>query len=138
MTTAKPRNVRNNNPLNIRISGDNWNGSIGDDGEFVKFKSPEWGFRAAYRTLMTYRNKHGLDTVAGIITRWAPESDNNHTAAYIDYIREKLEIKPSILNWYSDTVPLDKYNELMYHMANFEGAKGAFNMQQIEQGIALA
>ena len=137
MATKKPRNVRNNNPLNIRANGIEWNGSVGDDGEFVKFESPEMGFRAAYKTLMTYRNHHGLDTIDGIINRWAPSSEN-HTESYVAYIREKLGIQPKLINFWDDTVPMERYPELILHMANFEGAKSAFNLTQVQRGIALA
>ena len=39
LRNTKPRGIRNNNPLNIRKSGDNWLGAAGDDGEFVQFLS---------------------------------------------------------------------------------------------------
>jgi hypothetical protein len=137
MNTHKNRNVRNNNPLNIRATQTRWQGMTGDDGEFVQFDSPEMGFRAAYRTLMTYRQRHGLTTIEGIINRWAP-SNENHTDNYVAYIREKMNIASSLHNAYNDTVPLDRYPELMLHMANMEGAQGAFSLEQAELGTALA
>lgn len=130
-------NVRNNNPLNIRENDTDWEGKVGHSGGFVKFISPEYGFRAAYRTLMTYRNHHGLDTIEGIVSRWAPDNEN-HTEGYINYIREKMNLQPAITNFWSDTVPLERYAELMLHMANMEGAKGAFTIEQAKQGIVLA
>ncbi|KZX00939.1 hypothetical protein JL49_09000 [Pseudoalteromonas luteoviolacea] len=137
MSNRKNRNVRNNNPLNIRATDTQWNGAVGDDGEFVRFESPEMGFRAAYKTLMTYLNHHGLDTIEGIVSRWAP-SNENHTDGYIAYIREKMGIRPDVFNMWDDTVPMERYAELIYWMAEMEGAKGAFTMEQIERGIALA
>ncbi|MCG7546951.1 hypothetical protein [Pseudoalteromonas sp. Of7M-16] len=131
MSSRKNRNVRNNNPLNIRANKIKWNGAVGDDGEFVKFESPELGFRAAYKTLMTYRNKHGLDTIDGIISRWAPDNEN-HTDGYITYVREKMGIRSDVF------MPLERYPELIFWMAEMEGAKGAFTIEQIERGIALA
>ena len=136
MATNKPRNVRNNNPLNIRANGIEWNGAVGDDGEFVKFESPEMGFRAAFKTLMTYRNKHGLTTVEGIINRWAPVEDDNHTENYIDFVHSRLGTSRA---WFfDDEIPLEEYPQLILAMADFEGAKGAFNLTQVQRGIALA
>ena len=82
------RGIRNNNPLNIRRSKDQWEGAatIQTDKEFVQFKSMAYGYRAAWRTLHTYykrlsdRNKHF--TVENIISRWAPPTEND-TKQYI-------------------------------------------------------
>ena len=50
-----PRNVRNNNPGNIRHGGSNWNGSVkGTDQSFVTFGSPEMGVRAMTKLLYKY------------------------------------------------------------------------------------
>ena len=88
-----PRGIRNNNPLNIRISGDKWLGLVGDDGEFFQFESAEKGIRAAARTLATYRKKYGYDTIATIISRWAPTTENN-TQAYIQSTAKRMGISP--------------------------------------------
>lgn len=91
LNTAKPRGIRNNNPLNIRISGDNWKGSVGDDGAFVQFELASLGIRAAARILKNYRDKYGLNTISDIINRWAPPSEND-TQAYIHSVAEKVGI----------------------------------------------
>ncbi|KAF7770074.1 hypothetical protein PCIT_a3027 [Pseudoalteromonas citrea] len=135
--TRQNLNVRNNNPLNIRENGTQWEGKTGHNKGFVKFESVEMGFRAAYKTLMTYRNNYGLDSISDIISRWAPDSEN-HTENYIAYIRQKMNIEPNAFNFWSDTVPDERYPELMLHMANMEGAKGAFSIEQAERGVALA
>ena len=83
-----PRGIRNNNPLNIRKSADKWQGKAGDDGAFVIFDTPENGIRAAGRLLKTYRDKHGLNTIRGIVNRWAPPNENN-TEAYIAFVEQK-------------------------------------------------
>ncbi len=45
-----PRNIRNNNPLNIRRSKDKWQGldAKQSDSSFFKFESMEMGWRAAF------------------------------------------------------------------------------------------
>lgn len=80
------RATRNNNPLNIRRSGDRWLGLAPEqsDPEFCRFVAAQWGWRAALALLTrTYYGKHGLDTPRAIIGRWAPPDDGNDTKAYI-------------------------------------------------------
>lgn len=78
------RGIRNNNPGNIRRSADAWQGlaPVQDDAAFFKFDAPEWGIRALVRVLRNYQARHGINTLRGIINRWAPPSEND-TAAYI-------------------------------------------------------
>lgn len=76
-----PRGIRNNNPLNIRLSKTGWAGQVKTseqtDKAFVQFQSMYWGLRAACIVLFrTYRNKYGLRTVKGIVYRWAPPTEN--------------------------------------------------------------
>lgn len=87
------RGLRNNNPLNIRINGDNFQGEIkGSDKSFKQFKTMAYGYRAAMKILLNYRNKYYLDTVEKIIKRWAPENENN-TEAYINTVCARAGVK---------------------------------------------
>lgn len=76
------RGVRNNNPGNIRI-GVPWDGRKlpNTDGSFDQFVTPVYGIRALMKLLMAYQDYHGLNTVRGIINRWAPDNEND-TSAY--------------------------------------------------------
>lgn len=82
------RGLRNNNPLNIRISNDQWQGTATTqtDKAFVQFQTMAYGYRAAWKTLDTYclhfRHERMPYTVRTIINRWAPPSEND-TEAYI-------------------------------------------------------
>jgi len=67
-----PRGIRNNNPGNIKISGNAWRGKIGNDGTFERFDSAVNGIRAAMVLLRTYANSYGLKTISQIGARWAP------------------------------------------------------------------
>lgn len=78
-----PRGIRDNNPCNLRTGDDQWLGLVGDDEGYCIFDLPEHGIRAAAICLRTYAGKHGLFTIGGMITRWAPRADRNDTAAYI-------------------------------------------------------
>ena len=52
----KTRGQRNNNPLNIRHSSDQWEGARKEqtDQSFVQFESMAYGYRAAWKTLESY------------------------------------------------------------------------------------
>ena len=80
------RGIRNNNPLNIRrVKGQIWKGEVVspiEDKQFVKFASLEYGLRAAFCILDTYRNKYHAVCIEDIITRWAPPTEND-TRKYI-------------------------------------------------------
>lgn len=84
------RGWRNNNPGNIRHK-DEWVGLrvIQNDDAFCQFVSPEFGIRAMARTLKNYHRKHGLNTLRGIINRWAPPCENN-TDAYILSVSHRM------------------------------------------------
>ncbi|WP_410742780.1 structural protein [Citrobacter koseri] len=94
MTT--PRGIRNNNPGNIRW-GDEWQGLVPEsqrtDKSFCQFKKPEYGIRAMIIILRNYQRKHGLNTVTGIIKRWAPPNENN-TQAYINSVAQATGVTP--------------------------------------------
>jgi hypothetical protein len=91
-----PRGYRNFNPGNVR-KGQDWQGlvpaNMNADKEFDAFVSPEMGFRALCRILLNYRRKHGLKTVAGIISRWAPPNEND-TAKYISFVCASVGVGP--------------------------------------------
>ena len=88
----EPLGIRNNNPLNIRRGKTLWKGELpqtpppsgeaGSGTAFCKFERMEWGLRAAFCLLRTYRDKYKLNCIADIIMRWAPPSENR-TAQYI-------------------------------------------------------
>lgn len=70
------RGFRNNNPGNIRI-GIDWKGETkGADVSFETFTSVEYGIRAIFKLIDTYSKKYGINTVRGVISRYAPSSEN--------------------------------------------------------------
>ena len=88
------RGIRNNNPLNIRLSADKWQGMREEqtDKAFVQFKSMAYGYRAAWIILQSYYNRFYVRskpfTVRNIISRWAPPKENDTE----DYIRTVLRL----------------------------------------------
>jgi len=93
VTTAKiPRAVRNNNALNIKRSSINWAGksAVQQDAVFETFDSPFYGIRAGARNLLTYYRRDKLNTIAEIVSKWAPPDDDNDTSAYIDAVAARM------------------------------------------------
>ena len=92
-----PRGIRNHNPLNIRRTAkDVWKGlaDMQTDRAFCQFKSLEYGWRAAFHLLTrTYYHKYRLYTIRGIISKWAPPSENK-TEAYIANVSALTGILP--------------------------------------------
>lgn len=89
-----PRGIRNNNPLNIRI-GNVWLGEEPHptDNEFEQFVSMFYGLRAGFILLRRYIRRYHLTTVPDIISRWAPNNENN-TMKYIDTVCQLSGIAP--------------------------------------------
>ena len=89
------RGLTNRNPGNIRHSASRYRGEVrpSRDPSFKEFEAVEWGYRAIFVTLDTYRRKYGLQTIRGMITRWAPPVEN-HTEAYIRAVSDRTGIAP--------------------------------------------
>lgn len=91
MNKVITRGIRNNNPFNIRRSGTRWQGKLysGKDNLFEVFTSMDYGIRAGIIILRTYVSVHKLTSVKTIISRFAPESEND-TSAYVSYCEKYL------------------------------------------------
>lgn len=90
-----PRGLRNNNPGNIRINGDLFQGEVNPsrDTEFKQFRSMAHGYRAMFKILSNYYRVYKLTTIRKMITRWAPENENN-TSAYVSLVSSYAGIGP--------------------------------------------
>ena len=84
---------RINNPYNIRQYDQGFLGEAGEDSGFVRFDDPMYGVRAADRVLTTYGTNRGINTIRGLINRFAPPSEND-TSSYVNYISGQLGIDP--------------------------------------------
>ena len=84
------RGLKNCNPGNIRRSRGRYKGEVvpSRDPAFKQFESLAWGYRAIFVLLHTYRTRHGLRTIAEMIARWAPPSENR-TDAYIRAVSDR-------------------------------------------------
>lgn len=116
MKKTTPRGIRNNNPLNIRI-GNTWLGERPKptDDEFEEFVKIEYGYRAAFCILRRYIRRYNKNTIAAIISTWAPTNENN-TQRYIDFVAAQLKISPADVIDYSDKVTMIRLVEAMQLM----------------------
>lgn len=96
MERQLPRGMRNHNPLNVRLTDTPWRGRAEKqtDKDFVQFVSDEYGYRAALVIMRTYIKTHKLSTPRAIISRWAPQSENN-TEAYVQSACKRAGLKPN-------------------------------------------
>lgn len=137
MAAKLPRGIRNNNPLNIR-KGARWRGlrDFSTDKEFCEFQTMAFGFRAAFRTLITYYTKHDCKTLIDIIIRWAPHQEND-TVAYINNVKLKAGV-PYISAVLPD--PRLKCNwptwrRIIMAMASVENGKSMSDLQKYQSDL---
>lgn len=126
------RGIRNNNPGNIRVSKDQWEGMTGDDGAFVIFDSPESGVRALGKNLLSY-GRQGYDSIEKIINRWAPPNEND-TKAYIDSVVAATGIPATQSLDLSDPDTLSSLAQAI----SFHETGSRYNPEVYQQGVARA
>jgi hypothetical protein len=91
---ALPRGLRNNNPGNIEAGSftQSQPGYAGSDGRFARFDTLEHGVGAQSALLGSYGNR-GINTVAGVVNRWAPQAENGAaTGNYANFVARKLGV----------------------------------------------
>lgn len=66
---------------------------VGSTTGFQQFDTPEAGIKAIDDQLRIYGSKHKIKTLRGVISRWAPPSEND-TEAYIKNVSQKTGLKP--------------------------------------------
>lgn len=128
------RGLRNNNPGNLRISKDKWQGlrEVQEDKDFFQFKTIEYGYRALMRTLQNYRKRHNCITIGDFIKRWAPPIENN-TNAYIIAVCKDLQVTREYVPDIMDKATLCAFAAAISKVENGVPA----NMGDIEKGWNL-
>lgn len=105
-TTSKDSvGIRNNNWLNIRKNDAvNWKGEKSSTNAFELFETVELGLRAAMKQMYTNYAKHGCNTVAKMVNRWAPPTENN-TPVYVTNVAARMGISPNqTINYDKSTI----------------------------------
>lgn len=112
MTSQLPRGIRNNNPLNLRKSSNNWVGKVepSKDKAFEQFLTMEHGIRAAMKNMATIVNRrkaNGEETrISNLIHIWAPNSDGNNETAYLAVVLKKAKFSCD------ETIELKQRNQI--------------------------
>ncbi|NBO19408.1 MAG: structural protein P5 [Proteobacteria bacterium] len=130
------RGIRNNNPGNIRLSKDKWQGLAAQqtDAEFFVFENPVYGIRAIARILIKYQDDYGLRTIGAIIGRWAPTSENN-TDAYIKRVVERSGFAADQeLDMHQQQYLMPLVKAIIWH----ENAQQPYSDEQINKALVLA
>lgn len=139
---GKSISFQNNNPMNMRPGGGQWQGMTGimdhpRVGQFVQFDTVENGYRAAAVTLINYRKVYGADTLTTIISKLAPPEDGNDPAAYIAKVSRETGIgadqKLDLLN---DPVSLQKILAAITRVES--GGYQPYRLETIQEGIRRA
>lgn len=140
--SSKPasRGVRSNNPGNIDRTKTVWQyedrsaEALRREPRFCVFETPQAGFRALAKTLLTYQNKHGLRTVREIINRWAPPVEND-TESYITQVAREVGVGSREIVSLGKQVPLQR---LVTAIARHENGGLFWDEAVIEAGVRQA
>lgn len=131
---------RNNNPGNLRKSPM----SIGTKDGFAQFPDVETGYRASQYQLLRYASGATfgapVDTVKGIINKWAPRGDGNDPDSYIKSVIQLMNKDGSKFNEnqhlnLNDTNTMAK---LLAAMSRVESGKSAHSEKEIRLMITNA
>jgi hypothetical protein len=127
---SAPRGIRNNNPLNLSyLPGQ---GASGSDGRFGVYATMSQGIAADARQLLKYASR-GTDTIAGIVSKWAPSSEND-TTSYINNVSKMMGIPPNQPLNLSDPATMQ---QLIGAMAKIETGT-VLNKNDIIAGVQMA
>lgn len=128
------RGIRNCNPGNIRRSKERFRGEVtpSQDALFKQFRGMEWGYRAMFVILNTYRTRYALTTLEALVGRWAPPSEND-TRAYIAAVKRATgRSRHSV----TDTLDHDTMVAVVAAMSRVENGVEAVK-EQVEEGWRL-
>lgn len=130
------RGIRNNNPGNVEFRPrDPWEGQLGSDGRFAVMQTPEHGIRAMSRLLTNYQQQYGLNTLAGMITRYAPPRENP-TAQYIRGVSQMVGLPPN--QPFDFRADPELAQRIMGAMIQHENGRNPYTPEQMQAGWRLA
>ncbi|HBO83126.1 MULTISPECIES: hypothetical protein [unclassified Cupriavidus] len=113
--------VRNNNFGNLKDA---------KTGQFRQFSTPQEGMQAADANLQAYGTKHGIDTIQGVINRWAPASDNNDPQKYAATVAKAVGVAPDARIDLKDPAVRTKVLNAMFDVES-PGWRKAVNQQPV-------
>ena len=129
------RGLRNKNPGNIRWIANasrRWRGMVANDGtNYGIFESDALGVRAIRKQLDVYASRDELRTVRGIISKWAPPSENI-TSAYINAVAKALSVGPDTIIDVSAFMP-----NLVVAIIKHENGVQPYRLADIQEWIEI-
>lgn len=131
------RGLRNRNPGNIE-KGASWQGlaPVQTDSRFAVFSEMKYGVRAALKVFRNYQQLYNLRTIAQMVSRWAPPSEND-TAAYIAAVSKRVGVASNApLNLADPQIAHDFLRAIFRHENGI--AAEAIPSDTINAGIRLA
>lgn len=144
ITTVGPatRGERNCNPGNVDRTNPRtlWQGrtlpdnATRTDPRFETFIHAKWGVRAIVGTLIAYNDKHGINTIRGLINRWAPPMENA-TSSYVYHVAALTGLPvdaPMDMNDYSTM------RQLVMAIITHENGRNSYSAALIDEGLKLA
>ncbi|WP_129551810.1 hypothetical protein [Komagataeibacter xylinus] len=130
-----PRGIRNNNPGNLQYEGQA--GAHMETGtnrpRYAAFPTMDAGIQALQKQLVLYNNR-GLNSVASILPKYAPATEND-TDGYIASLSRQMHVAPN--------TPLDLTNpavqrQMIYGISNVENGHDSVSLDQIDRAIGRA
>jgi hypothetical protein len=130
---------QNNNPLNLTYLS-NQPGVTGSNGGFGTYSSLQDGIAADYRQMLINQDTHGVNTVAGMVTRWAPpDATGNSTAstnAYISAVSSAMGVGPNDTVDFHDPAIAQRYIAAASAFEN--GSSTSLDPSTLAAGVAQA
>lgn len=137
-TSGSSKAVNNNNPGNLRFAGQsgavaeaNWKANYKGDTPMASFATPEEGVRAFGNQLMLYQSRDKINTISGIVSKYAPKGDHNNTDAYIRQVVAKTGIGAN------DTINTSDPAVMTKLVSAFGQHEGGFSMSDADIKTAL-
>lgn len=129
------RGERNNNPLNIRISPEKFQGEIipSKDKAFKQFTTEVMGIRAGAVILGNYHKHHGLSTIAQIVSRWAPPTEND-TTSYVRAVCRDMGVTADAKLDFSQSSTLP---DLIKALIEHENGQNIYTDAQINEAVDM-
>jgi hypothetical protein len=138
-----PRGIRNCNPGNVDYDNNiEWEGQIGiedgPDARFILFAEMKWGIRCLVKIVSNYVKIDKVNcSVRGIISRWAPNNENN-TEKYMENVAAVLGVGVDDI---IDLSSVDVLYKLLKGIVIQECGEDAFDLiteEEMSEGVNLA
>ena len=130
-----PLGLRNRNPANVRPDGSSqWDGLAGvdQDNDMNIYENDHFGIRSSARSINTQFQRGQFNTVEGLMNTYAPADDNNNTQAYINHIRQRMNLEP---NQQIDLNDPEVMTDLLTVMIQHENGQNPYTREQIRNAV---